>query len=211
VVVLIEQRNEYEAFEQEILANYDPTSALEHQLVARIASLLWRLRRATLIETCLFKAQIKSAQRQQSEARRKLNHPQLGSLYKMLRNPATTAQDPAAEAIPSKDRVESDRAPTADFALAFRRLCRVQPDPLERLSRYEMMLWRQLSQTMIIVEQFRMRKSQSIAITATARINEGKAGSGAPVELENEMGKTVPNEAAGSAPISSRMPQSEPK
>ena len=40
-----------------IIADYDAQSAVERELVLRLASLLWRLRRATTMETSLFEIQ----------------------------------------------------------------------------------------------------------------------------------------------------------
>ena len=51
VVEPIEDPEDYKAFEQAVAANYDVESAVERELVLRLASLLWRLRRATSIET----------------------------------------------------------------------------------------------------------------------------------------------------------------
>jgi hypothetical protein len=45
------------AFEAAITADYDAPSAAERELVLRLASLLWRLRRATTMETGLFEIQ----------------------------------------------------------------------------------------------------------------------------------------------------------
>jgi hypothetical protein len=47
----------YKAFEAAIIADYDAQSAVERELVLRLASLLWRLRRATTMETGLFEIQ----------------------------------------------------------------------------------------------------------------------------------------------------------
>ena len=44
----------YQAFEAAVIADYDAESAVERELVLRLASVLWRLRRATGIETSLF-------------------------------------------------------------------------------------------------------------------------------------------------------------
>src|SRR5256885_3306516 len=41
----------YKAFEAAVIADYDAQSAVERELVLRLASLLWRIRRATTIET----------------------------------------------------------------------------------------------------------------------------------------------------------------
>src|SRR5580698_688993 len=57
VIGALEDAEDYEAFEAAIIADYDAQSAVERELVLRLASLLWRLRRATTIETGLFEIQ----------------------------------------------------------------------------------------------------------------------------------------------------------
>src|ERR1017187_4191650 len=57
VVPAMEDPEEFEQFEAAIKADYQPLSAVEHELVARLTSLFWRLRRSTLIETSLFELQ----------------------------------------------------------------------------------------------------------------------------------------------------------
>jgi hypothetical protein len=54
VIQLLEDPEDYCAFELAVTADYDPATAVERELVLRLASLLWRLRRATSIETGLF-------------------------------------------------------------------------------------------------------------------------------------------------------------
>src|SRR6201993_2239099 len=54
VIGALEDAQDYQAFEAAIIADYDAQSAVERELVLRLASLLWRLRRATTIETGLF-------------------------------------------------------------------------------------------------------------------------------------------------------------
>ncbi len=41
---------DYQTFEATVIADYDAESAVERELVLRLASVLWRLRRATGIE-----------------------------------------------------------------------------------------------------------------------------------------------------------------
>jgi hypothetical protein len=53
----LEDAEDYKAFEAAIVADYDAQSAVKRELVLRLASLLWRLRRATTIETGLFEIQ----------------------------------------------------------------------------------------------------------------------------------------------------------
>src|SRR5438132_10294994 len=57
VIGALEDAEDYEAFEAAIKADYDAQSAVERELVLRLASLLWRLRRATTMETGLFEIQ----------------------------------------------------------------------------------------------------------------------------------------------------------
>jgi hypothetical protein len=57
VINAVEDAEDYAAFEMAVTADYDAQSAVERELVFRLASLLWRLRRATSIESSLFKIQ----------------------------------------------------------------------------------------------------------------------------------------------------------
>ena len=54
VIGALEDAEDYKAFEAAIIADYDAQSAVERELVLRLASALWRLRRATAMETGLF-------------------------------------------------------------------------------------------------------------------------------------------------------------
>src|SRR6201997_4571504 len=57
VIDALEDAEDYAAFELAITSDYDAQSAVERELVLRLASLLWRLRRATAIESGLFRIQ----------------------------------------------------------------------------------------------------------------------------------------------------------
>ena len=57
VIDALEDAEDYAAFEMAVTADYHAQSAVERELVLRLASLLWRLRRATTIESGLFKIQ----------------------------------------------------------------------------------------------------------------------------------------------------------
>src|SRR5262249_56745568 len=56
----------YRAFERALIPSIDPRTAIELALVHRLANLLWRLRRASTIETGLFEGEFLLAQRQSS-------------------------------------------------------------------------------------------------------------------------------------------------
>src|ERR1700730_13651100 len=53
----LEDSEDYRGFEAAIVADYDAETAVERELVLRLASLLWRLRRIIAIETDLFQIQ----------------------------------------------------------------------------------------------------------------------------------------------------------
>src|SRR5436190_7169968 len=59
VIGALEDAEDYKAFEATVIADYDAQSAVERELVLRLASLLWRIRRATTMETGLFQIQAK--------------------------------------------------------------------------------------------------------------------------------------------------------
>jgi len=51
VVASLEDAEDYKTFEAAVISGYCAETAVERELVLRLASLLWRLRRATAIET----------------------------------------------------------------------------------------------------------------------------------------------------------------
>src|SRR5437868_6884505 len=59
VIGALEDAEDYKAFEAAVIADYDAQSAVERELVLRLVSLLWRIRRATTMETGLFQIQAK--------------------------------------------------------------------------------------------------------------------------------------------------------
>ena len=56
VIAGLEDADDYQAFEAAVTADYEAETAVERELVLRLASVLWRLRRATGIEAALFEA-----------------------------------------------------------------------------------------------------------------------------------------------------------
>ena len=57
VIGALEDAEDYKAFEEAIAADFEAQSAVERELVLRLAGLLWRLRRTTRIEAGLFEIQ----------------------------------------------------------------------------------------------------------------------------------------------------------
>src|SRR3974390_3018323 len=56
VIADLEDAEDYQAFEAAIIADYNAETAVERELVLRLASVLWRLRRVTGIESGIFES-----------------------------------------------------------------------------------------------------------------------------------------------------------
>jgi hypothetical protein len=75
VIEPLEDPEDYKAFEQAITADYDAETAVERELVLRLASLLWRLRRSTLIETGLLQLQSEALRERRNRPTRRRPGP----------------------------------------------------------------------------------------------------------------------------------------
>jgi hypothetical protein len=85
VIGALEDADDYKSFEAAVIADYEAQSAVERELVLRLASLLWRLRRATTMETGLFEIQANHLKdfrqtRQALPASREVIHPLFGQV-----------------------------------------------------------------------------------------------------------------------------------
>ena len=63
VIGALEDADDYASFELAVTADYEPQTAVERELVLRLASLLWRLRRASMTESGLFEIQARHLSR----------------------------------------------------------------------------------------------------------------------------------------------------
>ena len=71
VVTALESAADYQAYEAVIAADYGPCTATEREVVSRLASVLWRLRRSTSIETGLFQIQGELMRSRNARSRRR--------------------------------------------------------------------------------------------------------------------------------------------
>src|SRR4051794_34516996 len=141
VIGALEDAEDYKAFEAAVIADYDAQSAVERELVLRLASLLWRIRRATAIETGLFDIQA----RQLLEFRRKRDAQQRLMRRLFVRAAGNHEVESDPEHIPQADISAPNENPDSpDLAQCFLRLANLPTFPLDRLSRYEAALWRQV-------------------------------------------------------------------
>ena len=91
VIGTLEDAEDYKAFEAAIIADYDAQSAVERELVLRLASLLWRLRRATTMETGLF--EIQADHLNEFRQARKVNPASREALYALFGRADTVSFD----------------------------------------------------------------------------------------------------------------------
>lgn len=159
VIAALEDSEDYQAFEAAVISDYDAESAVERELVLRLASVLWRLRRATGIETALFEAVIEDSRKHE----RRLSRENPGGAANLAERHrlflGTVHEFDAAEG----NELSSDSK--KNIADCFLRLADLPTSTLDRLSRYEHMLWRQARQIVFTLESLRRRKRQPIRST----------------------------------------------
>jgi hypothetical protein len=164
VVRHLENVRSYRAFERALIASIDPRSALELALVHRLASLLWRLRRATAIETGLFEAQAEFLLARRQMPSRGTGLP--GTLeistqangHKIASGSNGRDEPPASNEDPLSRSMRPPLAPwskSRTIAQYFLRLSKLDPNLLDRVGGYEARLWRQAAQTIWTLEAMR--------------------------------------------------------
>jgi hypothetical protein len=147
VVDVLEDPEDYKAFEIAVASDFDAQTAVERELVLRLASLLWRLRRATAIDTGLLQTPRDIDGRSDPEITAHANEViatsvvQVGQLARKLGD---------YEGEESAD--QPDLALNADIS---RRFLRLDPGSVERLGRYETALWRQVYQVIFVLDYLR--------------------------------------------------------
>lgn len=157
IVNALEDAEDYAAFELAVAADFEARSAVERELVLRLASLLWRLRRATAIESGLFKIQARHLLqfRQSRKA-----HQQSQNIIDMLYGNVISAAEPGP-VVPTDPKKNDDEVPGStveangpfdDLTQSFIRLSNLPTCPLDRLSRYEATLWRQACQILFALQ-----------------------------------------------------------
>ena len=169
VIGALEDADDYKAFEAAIIADYDAQSAVERELVLRLASGLWRLRRATTIETGLFEIQAEHLSGFREAC--KLQPASRDVVYALFRPAHPSSHGGDAASPPTTDATEllprfdpGTEEPAADpslhLAQCFLRLANLPNYALDRLSRYEYSLWRQVAQILFALDNLNRRKPQ---------------------------------------------------
>ena len=156
----LENPESYRAFEAAIVAEYLPQSPVEKELVHRLASLFWRLRRATSIETGLLRMQSEILQSFRSSRQKRIETetgqgegPGIAGAF----HPDDRTDARRGSELPAHEAPGPTADPSRDIAISFLRLANLDSEIVDRLSRYESGLWRQLVQTIFALQTLKRR------------------------------------------------------
>ena len=144
------------AFEAAIVAEYMPQTPVERELVHRLASLFWRLRRATSIETGLLRMQGEFLLAFRNSRRRAVASEGGGADDACEINQERRQELLVADLQPENGA--SATTPSRDIALSYLRLANIDNELIDRLSRYEGSLWRQVVQTLFTLQALKRRE-----------------------------------------------------
>lgn len=171
VIASLEDVEDYKAFEAAIIADYCAENAVARELVLRLASLLWRLRRATAIDTDLLALEAESVtERDAGEAlNRRRGSEAVVRPFRRRQGfgllPALTVSGDTQEGVdgtqhpnPGLDRADTDFSQTTrQLTHSFLRVARLDCAAFERLNRYEAALWRQAFQIIFTLSSTKHR------------------------------------------------------
>lgn len=160
VIEPLEDDGDYKAFELSVTSGFDAQTAVERELVLRLANLLWRLRRATAIETGLLQI---SGEVTDNRRPRQINvlepydwiaaKPRRTHSRKPASKEGNTLQGTDQhKAVP---RANEPQSLNRELAERYLRLDFFDCGAFERLSRYETGLWKQVGQLLVTLNWLR--------------------------------------------------------
>ena len=153
VIAVLEETTAYEALAKAINADFRPATNFELQLVGRLISLLWRLRRATAIESGLLALQAESLRQKNASSSKSLDlfHRLLDPLQSQRYCDSRRTED-AQTLVPNQAGGSIEVNPLKrGLARSFLKLTIEDSAAFDRLSRYEMGLWRQTVETVLLL------------------------------------------------------------
>jgi hypothetical protein len=165
IISVLEDAAEYEAFQASVRSEYPDRSLIESELVSRLASILWRLRRATAIEGGLF--QIQSMMLGAADGPTSC-HPavDMAKLNRALqlrpKVPALLLRPSPAEPAYAEHQAPEDKA---RLAQCFLEIAKLPSYPFDRISRYETSLWKQAQQIIHLLGTGDVRTKRAVQKT----------------------------------------------
>jgi hypothetical protein len=163
VVRNFENVRTYRAFERVLIGSIDPRSVIELELAHRLASLLWRLRRASAVETGLLEIQGGLLLARRQTPPRSRSQPGPLPISTRLNGHGKVALSNESHELPASDqeplslfsRPPLEPCSSRAIAECFLRLSNLDPTLLDRAGRYEGRLWRQAAQTLWMLDLMR--------------------------------------------------------
>jgi hypothetical protein len=165
VVEIVEDIDDYRGFEAAIIADYDARTAVERELVLRLASLLWRLRRATAIETDLMRIQAEILRDRRRGQSPEWSNNRASPILEVAALNDTYGNENDKEPRRADHFVYYDASrpgPQAassarQLTLCFQRLANLDNGVFERLGRYEAAIARQVLKTLYLLRSILAR------------------------------------------------------
>jgi hypothetical protein len=151
VITSLENVADYEIFEATLYAEYQPRTATSRELVARLTSILWRLRRSTSIETGLMQIQGELMRSRNSRKSRRKMLP-LPQWYDEMDIAAANTSDGHISSACQIDEAGGAPDGQQDLAYCFLQASRLQFGVFDTLTRYETALWRQVAQMILMLQ-----------------------------------------------------------
>jgi hypothetical protein len=166
----LEHAANYKAFERAIKSNYSPQTAIEGQLVSRLASLLWRLRRAVIVESELLNIQAEMLGDRMTCSPPISEHDvDRLSIFRKFLHPIDF-ESPMSKQQGAKEEIgypiQSNGAETnqtnTNIARSFLSLTSLNNQVFERLGRYEINLSRQTAQILLLLNSIEFRANDRL-------------------------------------------------
>jgi hypothetical protein len=154
----LEDGEDYRAFEAAVIADYDARTAVERELVLRLASLLWRLRRIISIETDLLRIQSDIARERRAVFRGPVVEPEDESGSRPRSPPFVFDLEQEEKGSGGEEEASVCSASpmsVRDLTCCFLRLSNVDNGAFDRLGRYNAALWKQTAQTLFLLHSIR--------------------------------------------------------
>lgn len=171
VIGVLENPEDYKAFELAVTSDFDAPTAVERELVLRLASLLWRLRRSIAIESGLLQLQhegsVDTTTTKNSRAPTKVT-------------PLHSLVVASYQNVGCKDQPEAGRQLNSKYnnkiAQRFLYLAEFDYGAFKRLGRYETSLWRQVGQILSIIDalQWKPLRGQSWSASHWRKRTKGR-------------------------------------
>jgi hypothetical protein len=168
VIEVLEDPEEYKTFELSVTSGFDAQTAVERELVLRLASLLWRLRRATAIETGLLQIQSEIVRESRQVGGAQPQPHDRSLIFRLGGGPASIQphrewDNRRGDHEPPRQQHGDDlgcaagspRSTNAEIGRCFLRLANLDNGAFDRLSRYETALWRQVGQILFTLDVLR--------------------------------------------------------